>query len=41
MSNPNDEIDPAAIAQDDWTRLLSDPDPGVRQRAAMICFANR
>jgi HEAT repeat protein len=35
------KIDLAAITQDDRNRLLADPDPGVRQRAAMICFANR
>jgi HEAT repeat protein len=35
------KIDLAAITQDDRNRLLADPDPGVRQRAAMIRFANR
>lgn len=30
------KIDPAAISEHDWRRLLSDPDPGVRQRAAAI-----
>ncbi len=30
------KIDPGAITEDDWSRLLADPDPGVRQRAATI-----
>ena len=30
------EIAPAAMVEDSWNRLLNDPDPGVRQRAAAI-----
>lgn len=29
-------IAPAALTEEQWNRLLADPDPGVRQRAAMI-----
>lgn len=34
------KIDPAALTENDWNRLLSDPDPGVRQRAAAIRSAS-
>ena len=30
------KIDPGAITEDDWRRLLADSDPGIRQRAATI-----
>lgn len=30
------KIDAGAITEDDWSRLLADSDPGVRQRAATI-----
>jgi HEAT repeat protein len=30
------KIAPGAITEDDWSRLLADSDPGVRQRAATI-----
>jgi HEAT repeat protein len=35
------KIAPAAIVEDSWNRLLNDPDPGVRQRAAAIRFTIR
>ncbi len=34
------KIDLGAITEDDWSRLLADPDPGVRQRAATIRSAS-
>ncbi len=34
------KIDPGAITEDDWSRLLADSDPGVRQRAATIRTAS-
>ena len=34
------KIDPGAITEDDWSRLLADSDPGVRQRAATIRSAS-